>query len=228
MIDGIYHYTGMGVDGDQELDFMQNKTIAESGTNGIHMHFFEVFKAGEYIYMGRVILAKRPYEARQKDENNNERTVWIFPLRLLDENDSNAFIDNSVIDELYAEQRRTADRLSEERLKMLAEGYGSEASSRNVKTKTYVRNQYIAEYTRRRAMGICELCEDPAPFKDTRGNAYLESHHIQWLSRDGTDRIDNTAALCPNCHKRMHVLNAEDDIKKLKSARQVMDCFNSG
>ena len=219
MVDGIYHYTGMGVDGNQRLDFMQNKTIAESNTNGIDMHFFEVFKAGEYIYMGRVKLAGQPYQARQKDENDNERDVWVFPLKLLDENDSNTIIDKSVIDELYVEQRLTADQLDDSYLKKLAEGYGSEANSRNIKTKAYTRNQYIAEYTRRRSKGICELCQEPAPFKDSRGNPFLESHHIHWLSKGGPDRIENTVALCPNCHKKMHILNYQKDINKLLLTR---------
>lgn len=219
MIDGIYHYTGMGVNGNQRLDFMQNKTIAESDTNGIDMHFFEVFKAGEYIYMGRVKLAEGPYQARQKDENNNERDVWIFPLKLLDQDDPGAIIDKAVIDELYIEQGRAAVQLDDSHLKILAEGYGSEASFRSVKTRTYVRSQYIAEYTRRRAMGMCELCKKPAPFKDLKGKPYLESHHIDWLSNNGPDRIENTAALCPNCHKRMHVLNNEDDVDRLRIAR---------
>lgn len=25
----------------------------------------------------------------------------------------------------------------------------------------------------------------------------------QWLSNDGEDTIDNTIALCPNCHRKM-------------------------
>lgn len=28
----------------------------------------------------------------------------------------------------------------------------------------------------------------------------------------GTDSIDNVAAICPNCHRKMHVLNEEKDI----------------
>jgi hypothetical protein len=31
----IFHYTGMGLKGDQNITFAQNKTLAESGTNGI-------------------------------------------------------------------------------------------------------------------------------------------------------------------------------------------------
>jgi len=42
-------------------------------------------------------------------------------------------------------------------------------------------------------------------------------HHIEWLSRGGQDTIDNTAALCPNCHRKMHALDIESDKKLLKN-----------
>ena len=58
--DGIMHYTGMGLSGDQSIDYAQNKTLAESRTNGV----------GD------------PYYERQKDEAGNERQVVKFPLRL--------------------------------------------------------------------------------------------------------------------------------------------------
>jgi 5-methylcytosine-specific restriction protein A len=44
VIDGVYHYTGQGMNGDQSLTFAQNKTLAESPTNNVALHFFEVFK----------------------------------------------------------------------------------------------------------------------------------------------------------------------------------------
>jgi 5-methylcytosine-specific restriction endonuclease McrA len=31
----------------------------------------------------------------------------------------------------------------------------------------------------------------------------------------GEDSIENAVALCPNCHRKMHVLNLTPDIKKL-------------
>ena len=59
----------------------------------------------------------------------------------------------------------------------------------------------------------------PAPFKDKNGNPYLENHHVEWLSKGGEDTIDNAVALCPNCHKKMHILDDEEDVKALKCAR---------
>ena len=82
-------------------------------------------------------------------------------------------------------------------------------------TWTYTRNIYIVEASKRRAKGICQLCEKPAPFNDKNGNPYLECHHIIWLSEGGADDLQNTAALCPNCHKKMHIVNDEMDVQKL-------------
>lgn len=67
-----------------------------------------------------------------------------------------------------------------------------------------------------RAKGICQLCEKPAPFNDKNGNPYLECHHIIWLSEGGADELRNTVALCPNCHKKMHIVNDDEDVKKLQ------------
>ncbi|MCD8189512.1 MAG: HNH endonuclease [Clostridiales bacterium] len=48
------------------------------------------------------------------------------------------------------------------------------------------------------------------------GEPYLEVHHVVWLSRGGADSLDNTVALCPNCHARVHILDAQEDIEQLK------------
>lgn len=58
----------------------------------------------------------------------------------------------------------------------------SGSNKRYTKTETYQRNEFVAEFSKRRANGICELCEQKAPFEDKKGNPYLESHHVEWLS----------------------------------------------
>ena len=73
------------------------------------------------------------------------------------------------------------------------------------------RNQDMVSLAKERANGYCELCGKQAPFKDRDGVPYLEVHHIQWVSRGGGDHIKNVAALCPNCHRKMHVLDLPDD-----------------
>lgn len=82
-------------------------------------------------------------------------------------------------------------------------------------TGAYVRDRYVSEYIKRRAHGICQLCDKPAPFNDCNGKPFLETHHIIWLADGGADSIENTVALCPNCHRKMHTLNQREDIEKL-------------
>ncbi len=82
-------------------------------------------------------------------------------------------------------------------------------------TRYITRSAEVGKATKARAHGMCQLCGKPAPFSDRRGEPYLETHHIIWLSRGGKDSLDNTAALCPNCHTMMHIVDDEADVKTL-------------
>ncbi len=82
-------------------------------------------------------------------------------------------------------------------------------------TTSFARNPYVSEYAKRRAKGKCNLCKVTAPFNSSDGNPYLECHHIDCLAHNGSDAIENTVALCPNCHRKMHIIKDPKDIKKL-------------
>lgn len=77
----ILLYTGMGQKGDQSLAFAQNKTLAESNSNGVTVHLFEVFRRKSYTYYGIVKLISSPYPSVQEDATGTKRKVYIFPLR---------------------------------------------------------------------------------------------------------------------------------------------------
>jgi 5-methylcytosine-specific restriction protein A len=79
------HYTGMGKSGDQTLS-SQNRTLAESDTNGVDVHLFEVLKPTQYIYHGVVKLCSAPYQETQNDDNGIQRKVWMFPLTIVKQN----------------------------------------------------------------------------------------------------------------------------------------------
>lgn len=120
-------------------------------------------------------------------------------------------------EELREKAEKEAKALSDSELFEKAKQQGSiNPKEKASTTSTYVRNTYVAEASKRRANGICQLCGQPAPFKDKNGNPYLESHHIIWLSEGGADTLENTAALCPNCHRKMHVVKDVDDVEKLR------------
>ena len=86
-IGGVLHYTGMGKNGDQDINWAQNATLAKSGDNGVDIHLFEVIDAGEYIYCGRIELVDKPYTETQPGEDGNSRKVWMFPIRPVPDND---------------------------------------------------------------------------------------------------------------------------------------------
>ncbi|MDE0127950.1 MAG: HNH endonuclease signature motif containing protein [Gammaproteobacteria bacterium] len=101
-------------------------------------------------------------------------------------------------------------------LRMKAAAAPAKPKSKATVAVVYTRNPHVAELAKRRAGGKCELCGKPAPFTNAEGQPYLESHHIVWLAHGGLDVPDNTVALCPNCHRRMHIVNEPEDIRKLK------------
>ncbi|HBN5965404.1 TPA: HNH endonuclease [Acinetobacter baumannii] len=213
------HYTGMGQVGDQELK-NQNRTLAESNSNGISVHLFEVFVDKEYIYQGPVTLVADPYQKIQPDANKQDRLVWIFPVKL---SNSNSVISVETIERTNQKKKRKYKKKSIEQLKADAHTTAqTQVSYRNTKTKYFIRSVAIAELAKRFANGICQLCEQPAPFKDQHGEPYLETHHIEWLAHGGPDTVENTVALCPNCHKKMHVVNAEADREKLLASHMMI------
>lgn len=86
-IGGVLHYTGMGKNGDQDINWAQNATLAGCGHNGVDVHLFEVIDAGEYIYCGRIELVDKPYTETQPGDDGNPRKVWMFPIRPVPDND---------------------------------------------------------------------------------------------------------------------------------------------
>jgi len=83
------------------------------------------------------------------------------------------------------------------------------------KTSAYTRSVYIREFARRVSNGNCQLCDMNAPFLDKQGEPFLEVHHIHYLSKGGSDTTNNVVALCPNCHRKIHHLEIEADVKKI-------------
>ena len=77
-----FHFTGMGLSGEPGLSFNQNKTLCESGESGTRLFLFEVFKPGQFTYIGETELVDNPYLSRQTDSEGKARDVTVFPLQL--------------------------------------------------------------------------------------------------------------------------------------------------
>lgn len=215
-VNNFFHYTGMGLTGEQSLSFQQNKTLAESKTNGVDLYLFEVYEEGKYTYQGPVELAEKPYRSLQPDSEKNPRYVYIFPLKLKG-NKRPPLVKKELLVTKDETVRKKVHKLSLEELEFQARYSVKEGGKRSVVSDDYIRDPLVAEYAKRKANGICRLCNQPAPFHDRYGDPFLEVHHIVPLADDGPDTIDNVVALCPNCHRKMHVLHIPADVEKLKT-----------
>lgn len=221
----ILHYTGMGKNGDQSLDFAQNKTLSNSNVNGVEVVLFERFSKNEgYIFRGPVQLVGIPYQEKQPGEDGLERKVWMFPLQFVYED---IVINEEDLRKLQEDKEERAEKIAKkltldelENLAKRAKGI----STRRTYSNSYTRDPFVTAFAKRRADGICDLCNQPAQFNDKNGNPYLECHHIHFLSQGGRDSIENVVALCVVCHKRQHIVPDEAEKQYLLSKYN----FNAG
>lgn len=126
--------------------------------------------------------------------------------------------NNAVLDyEFYEEEEKEVSKILKKKTKYSKKLIDNTSYDSNKVTTiiTRERNREVKAYTRQRANGVCDLCGCDAPFEDSNGVPYLESHHVIMLSDGGPDVIYNTVALCPNCHRKMHSLALENDKNKL-------------
>ena len=219
-VNDTLHYTGMGLRGNQTLEATQNRTLAESSANGVGVYLFEVFESGKYVFQWQIDLSSEPYQEEQLDIDNNVRKVWVFPLRLKD-GKTPIPIPESIVQKKQVMKERAANRLSDQELERRAKHANKKPGVHKSISASFNRNENIAELAKRKANGICQLCNEPAPFNKRNGEPFLETHHIVWLSKNGEDSIENTVALCPNCHRKMHILNLKSDIKRLKVTYEI-------
>ncbi|MCC4783105.1 HNH endonuclease [Vibrio lentus] len=71
-------------------------------------------------------------------------------------------------------------------------------------TISYARSPEVKAWVLNRANGVCECCNQEAPFETEEGRPFLEVHHIIPLVDNGADTVENCAGICPNCHRMLH------------------------
>lgn len=149
------------------------------------------------------------------DNFENEKLELIDLLKskgwLLESIQSNFDIPVIVrIQEQKLREKETQDLIRNDKLSLveLEDKIKAKRINRNpiiVESKQYYRDPDVSSYAQKRANGICECCGNEAPFIKEDGMAYLETHHLIPLSQGGEDKIDNVCAVCPNCHRELHL-----------------------
>jgi len=62
----------------------------------------------------------------------------------------------------------------------------------------------VKAWVLRASGGCCEACGEQAPFITAKGKPGLDVHHVKTLAEGGPDIVENTVAVCPNCHRALH------------------------
>jgi len=115
--------------------------------------------------------------------------------------------ESDYIRQFDAEVKNALSLSSSERKKLIKES-AKEPTKVEVTTHIFSRNPHVVAERLLIANGKCEHCKKDAPFiriKD--GTPYLEVHHKEKLADGGEDTLENTIALCPNCHRKFHFGN---------------------
>lgn len=171
--------------------------------------FADINSAGEFI-VGTMKLHinkinnKINSKVEWKDISEKEFTVYDCIISIKKQKKRSFEIMNqSLNDEVEA-----AGKLSSEQRVELLKGAPELPIKMEVTTSVFKRNPlviaerlYLASLDGYR----CQTCKKPAPFsRISTGQPYLEVHHIVHLANEGKDTVDNTIALCPDCHRNYH------------------------
>ncbi len=197
---GMFSYTGEGQVGDMEFK-RGNLAIREHAANGQALHLFKSRGKGK----GQEYLGEHAYGGhtmrRGPDREGAQKNIIVFqlvPVALLDE-ESIASPDDEVTEDPAPTNLEEARKRAIEAVCDTGNEMGKAALR-----KLYRRSKRVKDYVLLRAKGICESCQQPAPFKRKDGSAYLEPHHTTRVSDGGLDHPRYVAALCPACHRHIH------------------------
>jgi len=199
---GTFLYTGEGRYGDMEM-VRGNRAILEHQKRNRDLHLFQYNKDRSVSYVGRAFYVDH-HKARRPDLAGQDREAIVFELEL-----ENGEIGEAAAVVISPPPKRTKLPKSFDKLRDAAHTFGKGAGAKaaeGTERKQIVRQRsaLIKEYVLRRANGVCEGCDGPAPFKTPKGEWYLEPHHITRRSDGGPDHPRWVIALCPNCHARVH------------------------
>ena len=199
--DGMFWYTGEGQSGDMRMA-AGNLAIRDHRVKGKALHLFEqIGPRGSVRYLGEAVYVGH-HTAAVPDRDNHVRKATVFELAVDEE------APGGTPPDLTEEPERTPSRLRDLTLDQLRAKCLSKATRetppKERRTLLRLRSEAIRAYALRRAAGHCEGCGADAPFK-TRGNQpFLEVHHVRRMADGGPDHPRWVAALCPNCHRRIH------------------------
>lgn len=194
--DGLFNLTGEGQRGDMEF-VRGNRAIRDHAKDGKDLYLFQYVSSGYVRFIGQVVCTGY-HKITTPDLDRNVRNAIVFELTPIQK-----FNNIDDIKDFEFESVLINDSMASLRLKAIEDGAsGKTASARQLMVR--YRSAAVRIYALKRADGICESCNSPAPFNSIGNIPFLEVHHIRRLSDGGPDHPLYVIAVCPNCHRKAH------------------------
>lgn len=199
--DGTFWLTGEGQKGNMQM-VRGNLAIQNHVADGKRLLLFEAAQRSTVRFMGEAFYIGHHWEQRL-DIDFNLRKAIVFELDVNNSPTPSPRDTESAVVLGQKEKRLWSLPMTE--LRELANLLSpSTANPQSRRQAVRIRSEAVRVYVLRRAQGICECCDRPAPFKTPKKKPYLEPHHIKRLADDGPDHPAFVGAVCPNCHREIH------------------------
>ena len=169
--------------------------------NGKALHLFQDVRGGQLQYIGEATCIGHHTEvASDREGNPGKAIVFELSLGTAVSGTSPKNVHMPRDREKSSLWRQSLDSLRQLALTDAPEG----ATEKTRRTVVRDRSDAVRVYVLRRADGVCESCEQSAPFEAADGRPYLEPHHTCRIADGGPDHPRWVGALCPNCHAQVH------------------------
>jgi len=195
---GVFRYTGEGQIGDMVFD-AGNKAIRDHREEKRDLLLFIDLGKGKGVRYDGVFECASWALVPGKDKTGADRRMIVFDLVPV----AAAPIEPPESPAVQPAPTSVDDLRKAAYEAAAAAKKGSTATS-DTRKVWYERSERIKRYVLARANGICEACDQPAPFARRNGTPYLEPHHTTRLADEGPDHPAWVGAICPNCHRRIH------------------------
>ena len=197
--DGIFQYTGEGQEGDMTFTG-GNKAIRDHRENGKDLLLFEDLGKGKGVRFAGLFECASWRQIDGLDKHKKNRAIIVFDL--VPVTTAAADVDS------VARPQVELTQISLEDLQKAAYAAAispkAQTKTSNAKKSWYDRSERVRDYVLARANGVCEACDEKAPFVKKDGSPYLEPHHTTRLADEGPDHPAWVGAICPTCHRRIH------------------------
>ena len=198
--EGVFNYTGEGQEGDMKMT-KGNLAIRDHQKNRKSIYLFEKVETG-YNFVGLCNYIDDRIE-KLNDRNGELRDAIVFRLDVKNIEEITSSINSVEAPKAVYITKPSKGKSLQQLREIALSSTPTHASTKEKIQSIQNRSTAIKLYAKKRANGICEGCNETAPF-ETKSGPYLEVHHLTRLADGGADLPQNVIALCPTCHRKAH------------------------